>query len=84
MFSIEQILAGICELFTGPNKLACSAIQLASSIHRTSMLHAIPAVECMSAIVDYHCPKVDISQICARKIFYRRRRIISQLLAEMT
>lgn len=39
MFSIEQILDGICELFTGPDKLACLAIQLANSIHRSSMLH---------------------------------------------
>lgn len=42
MFLIEQILAGICELFTGPDKLAYSAMQFASSILTNSMMHDIP------------------------------------------
>lgn len=53
MFSIEQMLAGICELFTGPDKLACTAIRLPSRIYRSSMLHDIPAVYCMLTVVTY-------------------------------
>lgn len=37
MFFMERILAGVCELFTGPEKLTCWAIQLASSNRGSSL-----------------------------------------------
>lgn len=68
MFLIEQILAGICELFTGLDKLPCSAILLARTIHRSSVLHEFPAVRCMLTIAEYyHCPIADVCQICISK-----------------
>ena len=44
VFSIEQILAGICELFTGSDKLAYSAIELARSIRRSRVARPCCAV----------------------------------------
>lgn len=68
MFLIEQILAGICELFTGLDKLPCSAILLARTIHRSSVLREFPAVRCMLTIAEYyHCPIADVCQICISK-----------------
>lgn len=68
MFLIEHILAGICELFTGLDKLPCSAILLARTIHRSSVLREFPAVRCMLTIAEYyHCPIADVCQICISK-----------------
>lgn len=66
MFLIEHILAGICELFTGLDKLPCSAILLARTIHRSSVLREFPAVRCMLTIAEYY-PIADVCQICISK-----------------
>lgn len=73
MFLIEQILAGICELFTGPDKLAYSAIQFASSIHTSSMMHNIPDVQCMLNILIYfYCSEVCFLQMCTDLWYYSK------------
>lgn len=60
MFSKEQILAGICELFRGPDK----SIELVRSVHRASMLHDIPAVSYTLAMAGwYYCLKLGICHI---------------------
>lgn len=44
MFLIEQLLAEICELFTGPDRFTYVTIKLKLSMHRRSMMHDTPAV----------------------------------------